>query len=127
MKNFILTFISLAILGFAIHPAYADDSALPKLKMKIINTIKGQNFALCLSENCYALTTPDQDIALEGATIDTIIMANMNNMQMYAQSVPDSCKVTVKENQTLIVTGKLVAKNSAVYLNNLDCSVTANA
>jgi hypothetical protein len=127
MKNFIYTFISLAILGITIHPAYADDPAMPKLRMQIINTIKDQNFALCLSENCYALANPNQDIALEGATIDTIIMANMNNMQMYAQPVPASCKITLKENQTLIVTGKLVAKNAAVYLNNLNCSVTTNA
>ena len=127
MKKFLVTFISLFIFGLTSQLAYADEPNLPKLKMKIINTIKGQNFALCLSENCYALTTPDQDIALEGASISSIIMANVNNMQMYAQNVPDSCKVTLKENQTLTVTGKLVAKNTAVLLNNLRCSVTTTA
>jgi hypothetical protein len=57
MKKF-LGIVIVLLLSSGVYPAYADTVAndLPKLKLKIVNTLKNQNFALCLSENCYALT-----------------------------------------------------------------------
>jgi hypothetical protein len=46
---------------------------------------------------------------------------------MYTQILPESCKVNLKNNQTLTVTGKLVGKEQSVFLNDMKCSVTTNA
>ncbi len=105
------------------YPAYAEDSILPKLKMKISNTLKNKHFALCIAQNCYAIASPSQVINLEEGNIDSIVMANMDNMQMYTQTLPPSCKIAVKNNQTLTVSGRVVAQNENVYLNDLSCSV----
>jgi hypothetical protein len=73
------------------------------------------------------LLCPDQEINLEEGAIDSIVMANMDNMQMYAQDLPRSCKLNIKGNQVLTVTGKIESKNAHVFINDLNCSVTANA
>jgi hypothetical protein len=46
---------------------------------------------------------------------------------MYAQDLPRSCKLNIKGNQVLTVTGKIESKNAHVFINDLNCSVTANA
>jgi hypothetical protein len=105
-----------------VSPVYAAAAALPKLKMKLTNTVKNQHLALCLAENCYAVATTS-DIILDAGEIDSVIIANMDNMQMYAQKLPPSCRITVKENQLLTVTGTVVAKGNSFQINDLNCSV----
>jgi hypothetical protein len=106
--------------------SYADNvSSLPKLQMRIVNTIKNQKFALCLSDTCYVMSTPNKSVLMDGSNIDSIIMTNTGTLQMYTQAIPPSCKITVKDNQTLTVTGKLVAKKSVVELENLKCTIAS--
>jgi hypothetical protein len=104
-----------------------DGASLPKVHIKIINTIKGQNFALCLSASCYVMTAAHKPVIMDGATVDSIMMANMGTLQMYRQTIPSSCNVTVKDHQTITVSGKLVEKSAGVYVDNLKCSVTPRA
>jgi hypothetical protein len=111
------------LLSGVIYPAYAENSSLPKLKMKIINNVKNQHLALCLAENCYPIANANQDISLEAFNIDSIVMANIDSMQMYPQVIPPSCKIAIKNNQVLTVTGQVIAKQENVYLNDLACSV----
>ncbi|MES2219197.1 MAG: hypothetical protein V4501_12400 [Pseudomonadota bacterium] len=126
MKKTIVGLIGLCIGLITISPAYADnDSSLPKLQMRIVNTIKNQSFALCLSNSCYVMTALPKPVSMDGNNIDSIIMTNTGTMEMYGQNIPDSCKITVKDNQTLTVSGKLVAKEMTVEVEDLQCSVRA--
>lgn len=129
MKKLTNMIFSLLLSGLAMQPVLAADTAdqLPKLHMKITNTLKGQQFALCLSATCYVLSDHQKEIALADNTVSSVVMTNMNNMQMYTQVLPESCKVNLKNNQTLTVTGKLVGKEQSVFLNDMKCSVTTNA
>lgn len=128
MNKLTTIFIAL-ILSVISLPMFAADQAaqLPKLHMRIINTLRNQQFALCLSETCYVLSDHQKEIALADNDVNSVVMTNMGNMQMYTQVLPESCKVNVKNNQTLTVSGKLVAKEQAVFLNDMKCSVTTNA
>jgi hypothetical protein len=105
-----------------VNPVFAADAALPKLKMRLTNTVKNQHLALCLAENCYAISNTS-DIILDADEIDSVVIANMDNMQMYAQSLPPSCKIAVKDNQLLTVTGTVVAKGNSFLVKDLNCSV----
>jgi hypothetical protein len=129
MKKLLVTVISLAFSILTIQPVYAADSTakFPQLKMEITNTIKGQRFALCLSETCYNLAADNKTISMDESQIYSVIMANMGTMKMYTQALPASCKVQVQDNQILTVKGKLVAKKNEVLLNNLSCTVTPHA
>jgi hypothetical protein len=100
---------------------------MPRLHMKIVNPWRNQQFALCLSETCYVLSDKQKEIALADNTVNSVVMTNMSNMQMYAQVLPESCKVSLKNNETLTVSGKLVAKDQSVFLNDMKCSVTTTA
>jgi hypothetical protein len=122
VKKFLVVAAGLLMLGL-FSPLYAADAVLPKLKIKITNTVKNQHLALCLAENCYAIANTSE-ISLEAGEIDSIVMANMENMQMYAQILPPSCKVSLKDNQLLTVTGTVVAQNASYVVNDLNCSVT---
>ena len=129
MKKLLVTMLSLAFGILTIQPGYAADTTanFPKLKMEITNTIKGQRFALCLSETCYNLSADNKTISMDESQIYSVIMANMGTMKMYTQALPASCKVQVQNNQTLTVRGKLVAKKNEVFLNNMSCTITTHA
>lgn len=126
LTGLIVVFFCLTILDKCVAATPADAS-LPKVHIKIVNTIKGQNFALCLSASCYVMSAAHKPVVMDGARVDSIIMTNMGTLQMYRQDIPQSCNVTVKDNQTITVTGKLTEKAAGVVVNNLRCSVSTSA
>ena len=127
MYKTLVSLVGLCMAFNFVTPVLADSSnAMPKLQLQIVNTIKNQNFALCLSSSCYLLSSPEKSVVMDGNNINSIIMTNTGTLAMYGQTIPDSCKLTVKNNQTLTVSGKLIKKKMSVEVENLHCSVAAS-
>ena len=124
MKKIAIALFSLLISFATISPAYADELGIAKLHMKITNKINDKTFALCLSDTCYPLVSNGKIISIEASKINSVIMTNMTNMVMYSQKMPASCQITVNKNQTLVVSGKLVAHGESVTVDNLKCSIS---
>jgi hypothetical protein len=114
------TLVSLVCVCCCVSSLFAE----PKLQLQIENTIKNQNFALCLSNSCYLLTS--KPVFMDGNDIDSIIMTDTGTLAMYGQTIPASCKLSVKNNQTLTVSGKLIKKKWSIEVENLQCSVAVS-
>jgi hypothetical protein len=125
MKKLIITLISVWMAVIAMQPAFAEEVGVAKLKMKITSRINEKSYALCLSEMCYPLIQKNKVIPIETGKLTSVIMTDIANMQMHFQKMPASCQVSLKSNQTLVVSGQLVQKgNKAVVVNNLRCVVS---
>jgi hypothetical protein len=123
MKKVVVGLVSL-IIGFAsIGSAVADEPAVAKLHMKITSKINDKIYALCLSDTCYPLVAKGKLVSIEASKVSSVIVTNMTNMVMYTQKLPASCQVTIDRNQTLVVSGQLVAKGGSVYLDKMHCAV----
>ncbi len=104
--------------------AFADNS---KLVIKVSNTDKNNTYFLCVDGvGCVSMFAADhgKTYPLSPGQIERIFMVNRTNMRTYFQPLPASCNVTINENQTLIVKGKVVndSKNNA-HVDHLECSV----
>lgn len=108
------------------HTAHADDTA--KLRMKISGPIKDNRYFLCVSNvGCVSILAAKKGkvFPLDKGDIGHIFAINATQMRMYPQALPASCNVTVNENQTLTVSGKIIeGPHGSVKVGNLSCSVT---
>jgi len=122
MKKLLAAVLSLIV----INSAYALDHT--QLRMKIAGPIKDNRYFLCVTNiGCISILNGNKGKAypLTPGVVSNVYTINASNMRLHTQPLPKSCDVTVKENQTLRVTGKLVeGPNSKVYINNLQCSLS---
>jgi hypothetical protein len=128
MKKLINALVILVCLVI-IHPALADDVDSAKLKINISGPVN--SFYLCTSNNgCSDIRIADKgrEIMMELGKVDYIFASNMRNLTMSEQTLPPSCHVTLDKNQTLVVSGKLLVKDSKHYgILNLKCNVIRSA
>ena len=127
-KCALVLFLSLGL----IQSVFAYDTA--KLHVAVTGSvIQKSNYFLCLPGNvgCVNLRASKarQSFPIDTGKVDSIFTANMNTYKMYTQTMPASCQVDLKKDQTLTVSGQLVVKgnpnsgNSSAYINNLHCTV----
>ena len=122
MKQLILLIVSFAL----ISTAYADDSSAA-LRIKISNAAQNSSYYLCITD-VYCINVaagkPGKSFPITAGAVDKIIMVNPANNQMYPQTLPASCQVTLDKNQTMTVSGKIVqASNNKAIIKNLNCAV----
>lgn len=121
MKKILIALISLMFMG----STFAYDSA--KLKLKIAGPIKDNRYYLCISNaGCISMLAANKGKAfhMDAGKIRNIFAFNMVTTKLYAQPLPSSCDVNLDNQQTVVISGKLVeGPNKTVYLNNLSCKV----
>lgn len=118
MKKLLITMLSVILA----NSAHAGDVA--KLSLKITGAVNNTYFLCVSDQGCFSLyaASKGKTFSIEPGTIASLFMTNTSNLNMYTQALPSSCKINVAQNKTLTISGKLVVKNSAVYLNKLHCS-----
>ncbi len=117
--KYVTSFIVMCILTSSI---FAFDGS--KLRIKV--TGSSSNQYLCLSQaGCININQGRSRILpLTPGEVSYIFLANGKNYRMYPQTLPSSCNVTVNNNQTLVVSGRVSkARNDNMYINQLRCSV----
>lgn len=127
MKKITVKSLTVSVLAFAIsvgtiEKANAYDAA--KLDVEISNAAKS-NYYVCISSvGCLRIDGKKEGIPIDPINVRYIFLANTSNYQIYPQSLPSSCQVTVNGKQTLIVKGNIAkAANDKVYIANLHCAV----
>lgn len=123
MKKHILTLVGVMAALVTMSSVQAADVDVAKLKMKITSKINKNNYAFCLGHNCYPLAQVGKVIPMDVGKMDSVITTDMVSMAMYAQVAPDSCRMTVAANDTVVVTGQLVTDGRGVEIANLHCSL----
>ena len=122
MKKLLMTLLSLMLL----NSAYAYDSA--KLRMKIAGPIDNNRYFLCVTNvGCMSILAGNKGkvFPLNPGSVSNIVTVDMGNKRMQPQAMPKSCDISVKENQMMTVTAKLVkGANDKVVLSNLHCSIS---
>jgi hypothetical protein len=128
MKKLIGLAVSLSVLMFTNCFAM---NGFPNLKLDIKLPTTSNIYFLCIAgEGCLSIKASDQGKVFPLVTPD---MSNLNkfvvadashDLEVHEQLSPASCNVEVKDNQTLTITGTVVAtKNDQVYVQNLQCHV----
>ena len=122
MKNLIIALISLVFF----NTAYADGYA--KIRMKLSGPVHNNKYFLCVTNaGCMSVYAAMQgkQFSIDEGKINNIFTTDMTNRRMYTQPLPQSCDITVKENQTLVISGKIVAHGTdKVSISHLMCSVS---
>lgn len=121
MKRLLIILLSIAL----VNPLFAYTSA--KLRMKIAGPIKDNRYFLCVTNiGCVSILAGNQGkiYPLGDGHISNIFMINIVNKRMYTQPLPGSCEVSIKNNQTLSVSGKLIEGSNNTRLSNLQCRVS---
>jgi L-serine deaminase len=122
MKKRIIILFAVVTALISMSAIQAAGFDIAQLKMKISSKING--YAFCLGHTCYPLTGVDKSIPMEVGAVDSVIMTDMATMAMYTQPVPASCHLTINNKDTVVVSGKLVAKSGGgVAMENLRCTV----
>lgn len=95
-------------------------------KLRINVTSNAGNEYLCVSQlGCINIAQGHgRSFPLPPGNVSYIFLANGNNYRMFPQPLPNSCNVSVKENQTLVVSGSVAkAGNDNMHINQLRCSL----
>lgn len=122
MKKLILILMSMMLVNIA----HAGNP--PTLRLKIAGSNKNNTYFLCVANlGCVSLYegAEGKKYPMDAGKVYYIFTANAKNFRMYTQPLPSSCKVNLSNNQTLVVSGKLVrgVNNGNAYIDNLACSV----
>lgn len=120
-----LTLIAVALMSF--HSAYATDTA--NIRIKMSGAIHDNTYFLCLPNvGCLSIRHGQEGKiypVMQQIAMDRMFVVNQDTRQLSPQGLPDSCKVTVKPNQTITISGKLtVGQEDIVHINQLRCSVS---
>lgn len=121
MKKLIINMACL----LALNSAHASDMAT--MQMKVSGDIKNTYYLCVNNAGCVNLVagTKGKNFPINSGSVDYIFITNAANVRMYPQQLPSSCTITVNENQTLTVSGKVTkAANDRIYLRDLHCSVS---
>jgi len=117
------------LLSLVVFVSYAFASNGAKLRIKIAGVSANNAYFLCVGHaGCLSIKAGNQGhvFTIERGELNRVYASNIRNLRLYPQPLPKSCKINVKENQTVTITGKITrtAKNE-VYIGNLQCSVVA--
>lgn len=108
-----------------LHPVYAANTA--NIKIKIAGA-PSKGFYLCMPDlGCLSIQAGNRGKVFamrNNVEMNTLFVTNANTMRVYNQGLPNSCNVTVKQNQTITITGTINTQSSNVKVANLRCSVS---
>lgn len=108
-----------------INIAHAFDDAA-SIVTHISGPITGNHYFLCVSgSGCVSIQKANQGkpLILNAHSVDRVAVANITNLKMHHQAVPETCKQPVNDGQTLVVSGHLVIQQGTAEIENLKCSV----
>lgn len=125
MKKWFLLLLVLSCTQLAFARDYPNAA---NIKIRIATPAKDNRYFLCLSTvGCLSIKAANRGKVfpvLRSFDMSTIYVTNLGNMKVYNQGLPKSCAVTVEPNQTITISGSLVAANGgAAAIKNLRCSV----
>lgn len=124
------------VLGLLIMLAFFStcyaENGFPNVRLNIKLPTAINTYFLCIAgEGCLSIKASDEGKVFPLVTPD---MSNLNkfvvadashDLEVHEQLSPTSCNVQVKDNQTLTITGSLIAtKSDQVYVQNLQCHVS---
>lgn len=121
MKRLFATLLSFVLLG----QCFADDG-VNKLRIQISGP-ENNHYFLCLNNTgCVSIYAGNKGMVfpLDETQVDNLIVADIVNKKMYIQPVPKSCSDSLKDGQTLTISGNLaLAHNQAIYIKHLNCAI----
>jgi hypothetical protein len=98
-----------------------------KLEMRLSGPTHDRDYYLCVSNNgCSNISAAAKGkiYNMDTGDVSYIFAANMRNLKMKNQPLPPSCQVALTNEQTLIVSGRLVVNDaSQPYIDKLKCTV----
>lgn len=123
MKRLMTLILSLLIANSAIA------GNTPNLKIKVSGTTPRNSYFLCLSNvGCVSIyaAAHGKIYPIDAGHVDYIFTTNARSLRMYTQSLPASCNITLSNDQTLTVSGKLIKTSNGnnVHIENLKCTVS---
>lgn len=109
-----------------IQAGHAADTA--NIRIKISGAVHDNTYFLCLPNVGCLSIRHGQEGKIYPVThqveMDRMFVVNQDTFQLSPQGLPESCKVTVKANQTVTISGTLVVgHNDVVHVSQLRCSV----
>lgn len=115
----------IALLGGVIlfNSAYAFDALL---RVKVKGNIQKTHYICVSNVGCLnlAASVKGRTFPMQLGNVQHIFLADISNLRMYPQTLPASCDVVIKNNQTLTVSGSVgKAVNNNLYINNLKCTI----
>lgn len=120
MKRFLFFLLGIIF----IQPVHADDFA--KLRMKI-SGVSQNKYYLCLNTvGCVSIHAGNHGTVypMNAGSINYIIPVNAANLRLHQQTLPKSCEIDVKPNQTVTITGRLESKTKdQIYITHLKCTI----
>lgn len=121
MKKLLVLIMSLVLMKVA----YADDFA--KLRIHISGASSDNRYFLCVgTTGCVSIAAGNkgQVYPIDSGKIEDMYTSDISTLRMYTQSLPASCKVVIKDNQTITVTGRLTkSANNKIYIEDINCRV----
>lgn len=120
MKKIVILILSLVFM----KTAYAGDNSA-KLTVKLSGNVKN-TYYLCVSNaNCISIAASNNGMKfpITAGEVQYVFLANSADLRMYPQPLPDSCKVEVNNNHTLVITGKIVNADDNMIIDHLNCSL----
>jgi len=115
--------VTAVMLMSSVEVAHAYETA--KLQVDVSGAQKDKYYICLSSVGCLRIDGTNETIPIDPTEVRYIFVANTATYQMYPQSLPDSCHVTVNGNQKLVVKGNLAkAANDKMYIANLHCAVS---
>lgn len=121
MKKLVVAIIS----SFFISSIYAADTA--SMRAKVNDNIKNTHYICVSNVGCVnlAAATKGKSFPMQSGEVSHIFLVDAKTLRMYPQSLPTSCNVNIKSNETLIISGKVTNTKDNIYINNLHCAVKA--
>jgi hypothetical protein len=120
-----LFLLAAALMSF--HTVQAADSA--NIRIKMSGAIHDNTYFLCIPNvGCLSIRHGQEGKTypvMQQIEMDRMFVVNQDTRQLSPQGLPDSCKVTVKPQQTITISGQLtVGRADVVHVNQLRCSVS---
>lgn len=123
MKKLVAAILGLALLS---GTAYADDFA--KLRINISNPSADNRYFLCVgTTGCVSIAAGNrgQVYPIDSGKVLDIYTTDVTTLRMTSQSLPASCRVTVQNDQTMTVSGRIIkTADNKVVIENLNCRIS---
>lgn len=121
----VIAAISLQV-GFGTSAAFADGTA--NLKIRLSGNIVNDRYFLCLPNGCFNIRAAQAGKVFSfynPVEVSNFYVLDLyNKFRLYPQKMPVSCKTTVKENQTMTITGHLRSNGKGMSISGLNCRVS---
>lgn len=121
MKKIIALILSLACMQLI----YAADAA--NIKIRLSGPTHHNSYFLCIPNiGCLSIDAANKGKiypVLHDFAMNPIYITDINSYHAYSQGLPSSCDLTVQQNQTITISGKLVVQSGGIRVNNLRCAI----